>query len=53
MMHYRTIDMNTYPRRAHFDYFRSPQKPMLDVDAAALRAACSQRSSIGTWTGRS
>ena len=47
-----TIDMGTYPRRARFDYFRSPQNPMLYVDAAALRAACSGRSSIRTWTGR-
>ena len=44
MMHYRTIDMNTYPRRPHFDYFRSLQNPMLgvtvDVDVTALRAFC-------------
>ena len=36
--------MNTYPRRAHFDYFRSLQNPMLgvtvDVDVTALRAFC-------------
>jgi len=44
MMHYRTIDMNTYPRCAHFDYFRSLQNPMLgltaDVDVTALRRFC-------------
>ena len=36
--------MNTYPRRAHFDYFRSLQNPMLgvtvDVDVTALQAFC-------------
>ena len=31
MMHCRTIDMASYPRRAHFDYFRSLQNPMLGV----------------------
>ncbi len=40
----RTIDMNTYPRRTHFDYFRSLQNPMLgvtvDVDVTALRDFC-------------
>ena len=44
MMNSRTIDMNTYPRRAHFDYFRTLQNPMLgvtvDVDVTALRAFC-------------
>ena len=44
MMNSRTIDMNTYPRRAHFDYFRSLQNPMLgvtvDVDVTALQAFC-------------
>ena len=43
-MNYRIIDMNTYPRRAHFDYFRSLQNPMLgvtvDVDVTALQAFC-------------
>ena len=43
-MNSRTIDMNTYPRRAHFDYFRSLQNPMLgvtvDVDVTALQAFC-------------
>jgi len=43
-MTYRTIDMNTYPRKAHFDYFRALQNPMLgvtvDVDVTALRDFC-------------
>lgn len=43
-MIYRTIDMNTYPRKAHFDYFRSLQSPMLgvtvDVDVTVLRDFC-------------
>ncbi len=43
-MKYKTIDMSTYPRRAHFDYFRSLQNPMLgvtvDVDVTALRDFC-------------
>jgi len=43
-MNYRTIDMKSYPRRAHFDYFRSLQNPMLgvtvDVDVTALRDFC-------------
>lgn len=38
------IDMDTYPRRAHFDYFRSLQNPMLgitvQVDVTRLRAFC-------------
>ena len=40
MMHTRIIDMTVYPRRAHFDYFRSLQNPMLgitaEVDVTAL-----------------
>ena len=44
MMHTRIIDMTAYPRRAHFDYFRSLQNPMLgltvDVDVTALRDFC-------------
>lgn len=43
-MNCRRIDMDTYPRRAHFDYFRSLQNPMLgltvDVDVTALRDFC-------------
>ncbi len=43
-MKYRVIDMNAYPRRAHFDYFRSLQNPMLgltvQVDVTALRDFC-------------
>ena len=47
-MNSRTIDMNTYPRRAHFNYFRSLQNPMLgvtvDVDVTALQAFCKAES---------
>ena len=43
-MNYRMIDMESYPRRAHFDYFRSMQNPMMgvtvDVDVTALRDFC-------------
>ena len=43
-MNWRRIDMEGYPRRAHFDYFRSLQSPMLgvtaEVDVTALRADC-------------
>ena len=46
-MKYRAIDMNTYPRRTHFDYFRSLQNPMLgitaEVDVTALRDFCKAR----------
>lgn len=43
-MKYMTIDMNAYPRRAHFDYFRSLRNPMLgvtaQVDVTELRDLC-------------
>ena len=43
-MNYKTIDMSNYSRRAHFDYFRTLQNPMLgltvDVDVTALRDFC-------------
>ncbi len=46
-MNRRRIDMATYPRRAHFDYFRSLLNPMVgvtaDVDVTALRAFCEAR----------
>ena len=46
-MRYKLIDMDTYSRRAHFDYFRSLQYPYLgltvDVDVTALRDFCRQR----------
>ena len=41
------IDMENYPRRAHFDYFRSLQNPMMgvtvNVDVTALHAFCQAR----------
>ena len=47
-MNYRTIDMKSYPRRAHFVYFRRLQNPMMgvtvNVDVTALRAFCRARS---------
>jgi len=47
-MKYGTIDMNTYPRKAHFDYFRSLQNPMLgltvEVDVTALRDFCKREN---------
>ena len=53
MMHYRTIDMMSYPRRAQFDYFHSLQNPMLgvtvDVDATALRAFAGRRAAPSAW----
>lgn len=43
-MGYRKIDMNTYERKAHFDYFRSLAYPYVgvtaDVDVTDLRAFC-------------
>ena len=46
-MNYRKIDMDTYPRRAHLDYFRGLQNPMLgvtaDVDVTALKDFCAAR----------
>lgn len=46
-MQYHLIDMETYPRRAHFDYFRSLMNPMVgvtvDVDVTALRDFCAAR----------
>lgn len=43
-MKFTAIDMNAYLRRAHFDYFRSLQNPMMgltaDVDVTALRDFC-------------
>ena len=39
-MSYKTIDMPAYPRRAHFDYFRSLAYPYVgttvNVDITAL-----------------
>ncbi len=47
-MIYRSIDMRTYPRRAHFDYFRTLQYPMLGVtveaDVTELRDFCRSES---------
>ena len=41
------IDMDTYPRREHFDYFRSLQSPMAgvtaEVDVTALKGFCAAR----------
>lgn len=46
-MNYRIIDMDGYPRRAHFDYFRALQNPYVgvtvDVDVTALRDFCRAR----------
>ncbi len=46
-MNYRTIDLDTYPRRDHFRYFRSLQNPMMgvtvNVDVTALHAFCQAR----------
>ena len=46
-MNYRMIDLDTYPRRDHFRYFRSLQNPMMgvtvNVDVTALRAFCQAR----------
>ena len=43
-MAYRIIDMEKYPRRAHFDYFRSLSYPYVGVtqavDVTALEAYC-------------
>lgn len=41
---YRVIDLNTYPRRAHFDYFRTMAYPYVGVtvetDVTDLHALC-------------
>ena len=46
-MNYRTIDLASDPRRAHFEYFRTLQYPMLGVtveeDVTDLKAFCSAR----------
>ena len=46
-MKYRMIDLESYPRRAHFDYFRGMQNPMAGVtaeaDVTALRDFCAAR----------
>lgn len=46
-MNYRTIDLDTYPRRDHFRYFRSLRNPMMgvtvNVDVTALHAFCQAR----------
>ena len=43
-MRFISIDMSAYPRRAHFDYFRTLQNPMLgvtvDVDVTELKTIC-------------
>ena len=43
-MRWRTIDLADYPRRAHFDYFRTLANPMMgltvNVDVAPLRDYC-------------
>lgn len=45
-MKYHTINMDTYPRRAHFDYFSAMPDPYVgvtvDVDISALPEACRQ-----------
>ena len=47
MTPYTTIDMNTYKRRPHFDYFRSLQYPYVgvtvDVDVTALTTFCKEK----------
>jgi len=44
----RKIDMATYPRRAHFDYFRSLAYPYfgvtVDVDVTELKNACREKN---------
>ena len=46
-MNCRIIDMERDPRKAHFEYFRSLQNPMLgltvNVDVTALRGFCRER----------
>ena len=46
-MNWKRIDMTAYPRRDHFDYFRSLQCPMMgvtvDVDVTALRDFCRRK----------
>ena len=46
-MDFRRIDMNAYPRRAHFDYFRTLSYPYAgvtaEVDATAIRHYCKAR----------
>ena len=48
-MNYRMIDLENDPRRAHFEYFRSLQNPMMgvtvNVDVTALREFCRARGS--------
>lgn len=43
-MHWHWVDMANHPRRAHFDYFRSLQNPMMgvtvDVDVTELVPRC-------------
>lgn len=45
-MKYRMIDMETYPRRAHFDYFNAMPDPYVgvtaDVDVSTLVTVCRQ-----------
>lgn len=47
MTEYRTIDLDTYPRRAHLEYFISLQQPHFsltaDVDVTDLRAYCREK----------
>ena len=44
MLEYKVIDLNTYPRRAHFEYFMTMQSPQTqitaNVDVTELRAFC-------------
>lgn len=44
MLEYRIIDLNTYPHRAHLEYFMSMQSPHLcitaEVDVTDLKAFC-------------
>ena len=46
-MAYRSIDMDKYPRRAHFDYFRTLAYPYVgvtaNVDVTELLSFCRQR----------
>ena len=46
-MNYRAVDLASDPRRAHFEYFRTLQNPMLgvtaEVDVTDLKAFCAER----------
>lgn len=50
-MEYKILDMQTYKRKAHFEYFRSLPYPY--VGTTPWRTVCRSQRSIRIWSSRS